>query len=50
MTEYVLKLAKDENLRESLVRQAQKDIEQYASENVHKVMEEILEKYICSGK
>ena len=50
MTEYVLKLAKDANLRESLVRQAQKDIEQYASENVHQVLEEILEKYICSGK
>lgn len=46
MTEYVLKLAKDVNLRESIANQAQKDIEQYASENVNQVLEQILEKYI----
>lgn len=46
MANYVLQLAENADLRESLVSQAQKDIQQYAAENVHCRIEEIVKRYL----
>lgn len=46
MADYVLQLAEDEGLRASLIGQAQKDIQQYAAENVHCRIEEIVKRYL----
>jgi glycosyltransferase EpsD len=45
MAEYVLKVTEDPTLKQTLTSQAQEDIQRYASENVHKALEGILEKY-----
>ena len=50
MAELVVRIARDEKLRKELIEQAQSDIEKYASENVHQLLEEILEKYTYSEK
>ena len=46
MAEYVLKVTENPALKQALTAQAQEDIQQYASENVHKALEGILEKYL----
>lgn len=46
MAEHVLQLAGDPALKQALTAQAQVDIQQYASENVHKALEGVLEKYL----
>ena len=46
MANYVLELAENADLRAALISQAQKDIQQYAAENVHCKIEEIVKRYL----
>lgn len=47
MADYVLQLAENADLRAALISQAQKDIQQYAAENVHQALEEIVERHLA---